>query len=348
MDDLDFSTSDSNPLNRCIHDQPKMIPHVLEKIRTLPVQQQEYILLNCDLLSAINLCPEFVPALLTALHQCPHSAIAFQKTNEGFLTACKINQELAKIFLLELLKFSEYEQRKTIIHLHESHRNAIKHILEHLSFFPIHVQQQTLLERDKHQHSTLMKVIMTAPEAVEAYLKLLYNSPLFESIITIKKKDADHHKSFTALNIAKKYFLDLRDEMAYSILLAYHHLAFHHVLNEQYVNMVLNLPNTNYAQLKKDYVMLYLLQQIEKIEDDFIKQNLHDCVNEYKNTGDYNTFINNYHALLEQLPIQSSQQFLFFKSYTPHDKFVIQLISFIENHARIEDDKTVQLIKPHE
>jgi hypothetical protein len=348
MDDYVFSISDGNPLNIAIRNHPELIPQVLKQIQSLTIQQQEYILLNCELLEAINHCPEQVPALLSALHQCPHSALAFKKTNEGLVVSCQSNTSLVKYFLEELLKFSKYEQRHTIMHLHECHKQAIKPILEHLSLFPSHVLQQTLLERDQHQHSSLMKVIMIAPEAVETYLKLIYNSPLFEAIMTYKKPDTEHHKSFTALNIAKKYFLDLRDETAYSILLAYHHLAFQHSISEQYVNMVLNLPNLNYAQLKKDYVFLFLRQQIEKIENDFIKQNLQDCTNEYQQTGDYTTFIKNYYSLLTQLPIESNEQFLFFTTYSSQDKLIIQLKAFIENHAHIEDNKKVEIIKPNQ
>lgn len=58
---------------------------------------------------------------------------------------------------------------------------------------------------------------------------------------------------------------------------------------------------------------MFLEQQIEKIEDESIQQNLHNFVNEYKQTGDYTTFINNYHRLLAQLPITPRQQFIFFQ-----------------------------------
>jgi hypothetical protein len=346
MDDYNFSISDGNPLNVAICNHPALIPQVLKQIQSLSIQHQEYILLNCDLSEAIYQCPEQVIALLSALHQCPHSAMAFKKINDAFLVSCQVNVCLVEHFLKQLLKFSRYEQRHTIIHLHECDKQAIKPILEHLSLFPSHVLQQTLLERDQHQYNSLMKVIMIAPETVETFLQLIYNSPVFEAIMTYKRPDAEHHKSFTVLNIAKKYFLDLRDETAYSILLAYHHLAFHHSLREQFVNMVLSLPNLNYAHLKKDYVVLFLEQQIEKIEDESIQQNLHNFVNEYKQTGDYTTFINNYHRLLAQLPITPRQQFIFFSTHGPQDKLVIQLKSFIENHAHIDDHKTVQLIKP--
>ena len=348
MDELDFSISDDNPLNQFIHNKPQLIPQFLSQIKSLSLQQQEYILLSCDLFEAIVLCPDQVPALLSALKQCPHSAMAFKKVNDALIFASKNNPALVHCLMQQLLKYSQYEQHNTIIDLHQCNKDAIKPILENLGLFPSHVQQQTLLQRDQQQYSTLMKVIITAPKAVESYLKLIYPSPIFESIMTYKKPDLEQPKELTALNIAKKYFLDLKDEMAYSILLAYHHLAFHHLLKEQYVHMVLNLPNSAYAQLKKDYVLTFLFQQIEKIGDDLVRQNLTDCFNEYKHTGDYATLISNYYNQLQQIPIKSNQQFLFFKSYSHQDKQIINLLSFIENHTNLDDHQLVRLIKPRQ